>query len=348
MFQKELIVNRKTCIWIVVATLIIAGVRFSDGNMLLAVASNDGLGGQALLNPSYQYIWDSPLKILLLEAMPPSLYWIAFVFACLTMLPILGLLTKEKSLLFCLFGVLVCVTPAIKTVFQNVGVGDGFLYLLVVVAVAANSKYVIFAAFVLLGLWHPQQAFFIGGSFFIYSAIYETDNVKERLLWCMFGLIVAALAFLAFKRVLGFEYHDRLDFVLERAADLLFNNVFVLPVSAFYLGFWVYITRRILPDVHVPMYATAWLFVLIGVSMLTLDVTRVLSIIALPTLLIPVKQHYLALKPKDAPQFLKIPLLWVVVSVLMPAYSWAGFDIFEWSDLMFDLCKYNVVCVGGY
>jgi hypothetical protein len=337
-------IDRRTCIWLVVLSVIIGGLRFSDGSFLLAIAS-----GKTPLDPPFgrwsQYIWDSPLKVFILRLLPANIISIAVAFAGLAALPLTGLAATENSLLFYLTGVLIFVTPAIRVSFQNIGLGDGLLYILVLLSVVSESALATFVSFLLIGLWHPQQAFFVGLSALIYGYVYDPKGFRRYLKWGVSGLVIAAISFYLYRQGLSFTYYDRFDYTASRLHEVAGKNLVALPVAAIYLVFWVYLVKRRLPDVKLPLYAKCWLLALVGVSVLTADVTRVLSIIALPILLIPMKRLYLASSYPDRDPNLRFPLTWMVASLLVPVYSWSGFDIFVWPYLLRALCKYKVVCL---
>jgi len=252
----------------------------------------------------------------------------------------------ERGLFFYLTVVAIGLTPALKISFQNVGVGDGLMYLLIVAAVAADSKAIIFIAFVLLGTWHPQQAFFIGGSYVICSAAYRDENFLARAGAAIAGLAVACAIFVAYKFMLGFEYQGRLGYMTSHMREFLVKNFSIaLPVSISYFFLWWLAVRKKLHAAFFKPYVAAWFLILAVVAGLTTDVTRVLIAISMPMLLIPMRQVYLDAKAANAQELPRFSAWVIAAIVLMPIYSWSGFDIFLWPDLVKDLCKYKVFCI---
>lgn len=339
-FGKTILLSRKTFGLIVLLTIIVSGIRFSDGTMLLAIASGSGLESPVFSNPSTQYVWDSPLKIFMLKLLPPSILWIAFIFLALSFLPLIGFFTRVQSKWYYLTATLVALTPSFKISLQNIGVGDGLVYILILTAVASLSGPVILVSILLIALWHPQQAFFIVGTYCLFSHYYESQFIfRKRLLWSLVGLFIGGFIFFAYKASLDFNYYDRTNYLLDRLQDLPKRNLLYLPISLFYTGFWLYIVKLMVPNKSLSVYIYLWIFVLIAVSNLTTDVTRVLSIIALPALLIPLKMVH---NEEKIPNF---PMLWVVINIVFPIYSWSGIDLFIWADIFRDLCKYGLLCL---
>jgi hypothetical protein len=98
-------------------------VRFSDGSVLLAISSAARLDSP-LVPEAGQYLWDSPLKVLLSRSLPPRILLIGSVFLLISCLSVLGLLARTGSPWFGTTAALITLTPAVRVCFQNVGVGD--------------------------------------------------------------------------------------------------------------------------------------------------------------------------------------------------------------------------------
>lgn len=338
--RKAIYLDRKILGGLLFLTLIVSGIRFSDGSLLLSIASGSGLENPLFNNQLTQYIWDSPLKIFLLKLLPKNILWIAFAFLIISMLPLIGIFARTQSTWYYLTASLIALTPSIKVSLQNIGVGDGLVYLLILVAVCSSTGPIILLTILLIALWHPQQAFFITGTYLLFSLNYESKILfKKRLLWGASGLLVGGIIFFVYKASLHFTYYDRTAYLLYRLQDLPMKNLMYFPISLFYTGFWLYIIRRIVPSKPITIYLYVWVFILISVSVLTTDVTRVLSIVALPAFLIPL---LIAHNGEKSPNF---PIAWILISIAFPVYSWSGIDIFLWSDIFRDLCKYSVFCL---
>ncbi len=328
-WRRNLAVDRRVAGWLVVLTVAVAGVRFSDGRMLLAIASGLGPDSPAFGFAPTQYVWDSPLKVFVLGLLPAHIVWIAVAFAALGMLPLLGLLARDRSPVLYLTLVLVALTPALKVSAQNLGVGDGLVYLLAVLAVASTDRRAVAGCLLALALWHPQQAFFLFGTYSLFSLNYEPRALFERrTLWGAAGLAIGGVAFLLHRLLVRVDYYDRADYLLDNAHRLPLENLAVLPVSAFCVVFWLCLVRRAVPETRLAAYAVVWMGVLVAA--------------ALPALLIPFRQRW---RSAEAEPVLRVPLLWVALSLLLPVHSWSGFDLFLWGDVLRDLCTYGLACL---
>lgn len=324
-------------------SILVGGVRFSDGGALLAVASGSGPGSEFFRDSVVQYVWDSPLRVAFLRILPPTAIAISVAFLAVAALPLVGLLFRHSRLFF-LTGILLMATPAIKISFQNVGVGDGLTYLLTVLAVATKSHRSLFVLFLLMGAWHPQHAFFIYGSYAVFGLAFKEPDYKKRLLGAGTGSLLAFLLFLAHRASLGATYFSRIDYLARNGLDLLVEHLPMLPIILFWPVLWVVLILRCCPKTRVPAYGYLWLAALALLALATADVTRVLSVIALPMILIPMKQAYSRHTEARSREPVRLPLLLVGLAICMPVVSWSGIEIFLWPDLLHDLCKYGVFC----
>ena len=186
----------------------IAGIRFSDGGMLLAIARGQDVGAPIFSNIATQYIWDSPLKIFILKILPGRVDFIALVFLFFAFLPLIYLFSKNKVLFFLGF-ILVFLTPAFKICIQNIGVGDGLVFTLIVFLCFSQSYMWGGIIFLLIALWHPQQSFFILVSYILAKYCY-VKKMEWRQIWVMvISLGLAALVFIIYKHSLDFKYSGR-------------------------------------------------------------------------------------------------------------------------------------------
>ena len=195
LLKSTLSVDLKTCIWVAFLSVLIAGIRGSDGRALLAIASRNDMNDLAMSYPLNQYIWDSPLKVALLRLLPSNMLWISLAFMVIAALPLTGLFVRRNKLFSYLTGILILITPAITISFQSVGVGDGLISLLTLLAVINNSNIGIAVPFFLIGLWHPHQAFFIGCTYIIFKAVFKKDDFKKCLISTILGLFAASIVF---------------------------------------------------------------------------------------------------------------------------------------------------------
>src|SRR5262245_34146615 len=121
----------------VVLQIVCGGIRFVDGSMLLQFSQT---GFQAKLQDFSQYLFDSPLKILLLRGMHlNNALAIGFLFLVFNLLPLLAILlvagdAKERLELLAV----VSIMPIFKLMFQNIGAGDSVIIAGTIVLVAAR------------------------------------------------------------------------------------------------------------------------------------------------------------------------------------------------------------------
>jgi len=339
------VLDKRNVIILMLASLLISGMRFSDGSILLAISQGKGIEDPVFSNPLTQYIWDSPLKVLLLKLVSPDIIGIALIFSAIACLPVLGVFTRQKSLPFILAALVVALTPTLKVSAQNIGVGDGLIYALIISAVYTRSNLVVFISLFLTGLWHPQQSFFIGVTYILFGVTFERNNFRGKAVSAISALVIAFITYLAYRYSMGYEYHGRFSYMTSRMDELLSANIRTIPVSFLYLILWAYVAKILRPNVKLPVYIVLWALILAIVSLFTTDVTRVLSIVLLPGLLILLKENY---KNDDSSQnsnLVELPLVLVLVNLFIPIVSWSGIDIFLWHDLFTDLCKYNLLCV---
>jgi hypothetical protein len=326
----------------IVAIILIGGLRFSDGSMLLAISRGASITDPVFENPLTHYVWDSPLKVYLLWALPASIVFIGIFFALLGSIPALGLFLSDRKIFFAIASGLL-LTPAFKVSIQNLGVGDGLQIALVFMACLSSANSLVFLSFLLIGLWHPQQAFFIGFSWALGNFFYKDLVDKRRLVSGLGGLAIAAVWFLYFKYSLGFDFAGRGDYLLARLPEILLPNLLWAPV-AFLPGLLWFIFMA--PRVKGERNLLVWLVLLASVSILTTDVTRVFTLISLPLVVLGAYRSYELKKQALNSSLLssnRFIALYLAVLVI-PPYSWSGLDFFLWGDLLSDLCKWKVSC----
>jgi len=321
--------------------VLVGGLRFSDGSMLLAISRGATIADEVFLNPLAQYVWDSPLKVYLLWALPSSILFIAAVFAFIGVLPSLMFFAKQEKVFFA-SAICLLLTPAFKVSMQNLGVGDGILITLVIAACLATSHFIVLICFLLIGLWHPQQAFFIGVSWLIANYLYKDELYKDRLIAGLGGLILAAAWFFYFKAQLGSGYAGRAYYMTARFDELLIPNLKWAALAFLPTVCWFVF---IAPKSKQQWVLMLWLLLLSFVSLLTTDVTRVMTLISLPLVLMGALTIY-----EREPRFLsfrkankKTIFLVCAFVIVIPPYSWSGLDYFLWGDLISDLCKWDVM-----
>jgi len=333
--------ENKIYVWMfLVVAVIVGGIRFSDGSALLAIAQ-----GATAESPAFgesgalQYIWDSPLKVLSLRSLPPNIYGVALFFGFLSVLPVTLLLTRDK-LLFWLSSLTLVLTPCLKISLQNIGVGDGLTMFLVIFLCYFNNVFLLSLTSFILGLWHPQQAFFIGISFVISQYVCFEEVKWTRIATVLASLAFAAAVFFLWKASLDFEYSGRGAFMEARMPELLYRNLLYAPVAFLPVALWFWFVPIAPRRGH--WLLSGWMLVLVVVSLLTTDVTRVISLTALPLLLTESKK--LMNEGGDSISAKRL-LVFASSIALIPPVSWSGLDYFVWTDLFSDLCEWGVYCL---
>lgn len=315
--------------------LLISGIRFSDGHLLLAIAHGGTVADPAFSNPASQYVWDSPLKVWLLWLLPPRVLVIAVTFTILAFLPCVGLLSRSL-MMFRLTVVALCLTPAFKISIQNIGLGDG-LEILAIIAMAATRRLpVLVAGVAIIALWHPQQSFFIGLSYLIASFSYGRSDRRETA--AVLGTLAAAgVVFLVWKVSLGFSYVGRGDYMISMAGEFVPRNLTFAPIWMAPLAAWFAFLRPTLK--HGVALISSWIAVLVVVSLLTADVTRVLTIVTLPIVLVSVLSEA---EEGSALPASRVAMLALFILAIPPC-SWSGLDWSVWGDFLSDLHKWGIV-----
>lgn len=314
------------------------GVRFSDGGVLLAVSEGADVTAPAFQSASAQYVWDSPLKVALLRALPPDLVVIAAIFLLLALAPVLFIFSKRDDLHW-LGLVIIFFVPVYKLSIQNVGVGDGLMAALVCLAAVSVRPIVLFLAFIVMGLWHPQQSFFIGITLILAEYCFRGRFEVDRVFLMLAGLAAAFLGYLVFRLYLGFEYEGRGAYMASRSAGDFLVNLRNAPITLLPLLLFTAITWRAIVAGKRPLLA--WMFLLLIISCLTTDVTRVATLVALPIVTVGALEIYRRSLPLKSSQLCALALL----NLVTPIWSWAGWDIFVWSDLASDVCKWTSYCL---
>lgn len=334
-------IEKRIYVWVLtVLIIVIGGVRFSDGSALLAIAQ--GATAESPLfsgSGALQYIWDSPLKVLSLRYLPPNVFGVGLFFGFLSVLPVTLLLTRD-TLLFWISSSALILTPCLKISIQNIGVGDGFTIFLIILLCYLNNSILLFIFSFVLGLWHPHQSFFIGLSFVISKYIYFEDVGWRQIATVLASLALAAAVFFLWKASLEFEYSGRGAFMQSRMPELLYRNLVYAPVAFLPIALWFWFIP-VAPQ-RGKWLLGGWLFILGIVSLLTTDVTRVISLTSLPLLLAESKK----LINEDGNNIpVRRLLVFASLIVLIPPFSWSGLDYFVWTDLFSDLCEWGVYCL---
>lgn len=325
--------------FLLLLAVLASGIRFSDGSMLLAISGGADITHPIFQeNPSSQYIFDSPLKVLLLRTLPQSYVVISFAFLLISFAP-LALLAlplnnaQRKSILLVFL-----LAPILKVSIQNVGVGDGVIITCILILVAYQNLYASFLLMLMIGLWHPQQAFFIFSSLLLVDLIFSeriTSSTKSAFL----GAMSAGCIFLIYRNSLGFEYLDRQDYMQDNLITIFSNNgaslpAFLVPlITTAYIS-WPAISRL----AHFKlMFLACYVILLVLLSSLTTDFSRVFFIISLPLVY--------ALFSRSEIEILSRKFFFAsLIIIASPIVSWSGLDIFLYKDVLDDACEWGGVC----
>lgn len=331
--------DSRLLLWMWLSVVVVmAGVRFSDGGALLAIARGAKIDDPAFADIGTQYVWDSPLKVALLQLLPAKIIVIAIVFGVLGLLPLAGLFARGPHL-FWIAVVALVLTPSFKVSIQNLGVGDGLIILLIMLVSVSRSYLFIASSFLIIALWHPQQSFFIGLSSLLARYCYR-GNVERRYLVAVLGsLAFAAAVFLTYKSSLGFTYGGREVYMTERIGSYLRKNLIYAPIAFAPVVAWFLLSgakvekggKRLL----------VWLLGLGAVSILTADVTRVMTIISLP--IVVEGANRILSDAADVPH--RKVIIGAILIARLPPYSWSGLDYFLWAKLASDACKWGIHCM---
>ncbi len=305
--------------------------------MLLAIARGATVDEPTFTNSATQYVWDSPLKIIILQLLPAKIIIIALTFGFLGILPLIGLISKDYYKFWITF-VVIFLTPAVKVSIQNLGVGDGLIFLFIIMIFVNRNQFLVAVSLFLIALWHPQQSFFIGISYLLARYCYLGEINKKQLVTVFGSLGIAALIFFFYKSTLGFSYSGREVYMASRINELLHHNLIYAPIAFAPIIFWF-----LLSGVRVKKgtgLLSLWLCGLAFVSLLTTDVTRVMTIISLPIVIMGANNILIDKVVVPPWKF----VFGVTLIALLPPFSWSGFDYFLWNDLIRDFCKWGVYC----
>ncbi len=337
-FPADVGAYRKSLWGFLLLVILWSGIRFRDGTVLLAISRGLPPSDPALENFG-QWLWDAPLKIGLLRLLPGNAVAIGLAFAALGILPGIGLLSRGHRFLW-LTVVTVFLTPAFKVSLQNLGVGDGVLMFLALSICASTDIYLLVVAAFTMALWHPQQSFFVGVSFFVGRFCYY-GKIERRQAFAVGGaLALGALAYITYKALLPFHFVGRAEFMTQHGQDTLVRNLYLAPVAFAPTFLWMCLLSP--RPTRLPWLVIGWLCLLGVVATFTSDVTRVMTITSLPIILTG------ASKIIDDCSFISTSRIMIVgvLVLLVPPLNWSGLDYFLWPDLIGDLCKWHVYCHG--
>jgi hypothetical protein len=204
--------------------VVCGGIRFVDGSMLVQFSQ---AGFDARLQDFSQYLFDSPLKIMFLQALGlDSALTIGIIFLVLNFLPVAAvfLVSKNRQERTDLL-LIVSVLPIWKLMFQNVGVGDAVMFAgAICLVVARQWMAVTLAAFVIV-LWHFQQGAMIVLILCALGVVGQRPEDWGRLKAQIAGGMAGILVFVALTIFLIPPHTGRLGFIVAYMAPFLTKNI---------------------------------------------------------------------------------------------------------------------------
>lgn len=326
-------------VWAILAIALMvafAGVRFSDGSMLLAISRGASVSDPVFAKASTQYVWDSPLKVWLLQALPAKIAIIAVAFAILAVLPLGGLFAKNEAMIWA-FLVAIFLTPAFRISIQNIGLGDGLPIACLCLIAATKLPWLVGVLFFVIALWHPQQSFFMGGSYLLTLYCFYRNIDYAKAFAASAGLGLGAIVFFAYKISLGFSYSGRGQYMTDHAQRFIAENIAYAPLALLPAAIWFLLLAP--RPVRAGGLLMVWLAVLAVVSLLTTDVTRNITLTSLPIVLV---SSNLLFDNRETLAWKNYAIAALAIA-LIPAYSWSGVDYFLWTDLLSDLQKWGFI-----
>jgi hypothetical protein len=313
----------------------VAGIRFVNGGVLLAISSGATTNTNKFDTYS-QFVWDSPLNILFLHILPAKILVIAIVYSVLAVIPAVVLFSRDNRLIWLGFATLF-LTPAFKVLLGYIGSGDGVIVLMIILLVYVRSHYAVYFAMLIIGLWHPQQSFFIGISYLLARYSYYGRVHPVEVFGVFSGLLSAFFVFVCYRYALGFQYAGRETYMQLRMVSEFQKNIGLSPVAFVSIFLWFLLISPKIERGKVLLIV--WFFMLAAISVVTTDVTRVFTIISLPFVLVGSDK---IMEESYARSFKRIAFFAVMIA-LIPTLSWSRLDIFVWDNIAYEINKW----VGG-
>ena len=350
---------------------IVGGLRFSDGRLLRTISSGDDIYAPIFQdNPLSQYIWESPLKILILKTLSTnSLLIIGLVFLIISLFPILGIFFNKRTKIYKLTALLILATPAFKISIHNIGLGDGLTLLFSIFLILFDENLIfVFISISTIGIWHPGQAPFIFVSSLFSKFLNNKSNSKDKsffksldnktttfIISSILGLFFSRLILIIYNMNLNFEYINRLDYLLNEAPKFVINNIIYSPISlVFPFCFFLIVIYKIKNlNLQIKLGILLWILICSITSILTTDVSRVVNIILFPLYISILDQlnflknfSKIKLFAFERKNFLLMSIIFFIA--LFPSFGWDGINISLWSDFFEDSCKYGFYCINTF
>ena len=326
--------------------IICGGIRFVDGSILLQFSQ---FGFRAELKEFSQYLFDSPLKVLLLKLLDfQSVIGISILFIIANILPLItaAAVARDKTDFFSIM-LVCCAMPLWKIMFQNIGIGDSFIISCAIVVVASRSSLLLTTISCIMLLWHFQQGILI--AFYVCALLVTTKEIeyRERFKAIAMGAAVGAAIFVLLKIFLIPSSSSRFQFIFSQMGSFFLRNILYIPIALCAAIPGLLLISQSLARMGGPsrsiVVATIWaaiaLSVLIGI--ITTDVSRVIVILTFPLALFLTRSSAFSQEVRTylTNSSMLVPLL--AIGIVTPIYSWSGVDIFLWNTLFSTLQKYG-------
>ena len=322
------------------------GIRFSDINNLYQISLKDNFQNfisqdiWIAYGVSAEYLYDSPMKIILVKIIPSNKLFISFLFLIINFLPFIFLFIKknlDRVLLISIF----IFSPILKILFLNIGSGDGVLVFLILLAFFLDKKFHIALCFFVMGLWHPQQSFFIFFSYFIGSYCMRNEMDGKKFLLCAISMFLSFLVYIYYKQYFFPDIIGRSTTLIENFNLVLLRNINYLFFILLPLVLWFYIFFPKIFRYNFLLYS--WILLLIILSLLVLDSTRVLIITLLPIMCFAIR-NTLSFSKRSVNNYLLFII--VAINIISPTISWSGKDWMLYYDIVNDICNHFQICLA--
>ena len=325
--------------------VVLGGMRFVDGSMLLQFSQ---VGFQAQLQDSSQYLFDSPLKIVLLRLLHlDSATAIGLLFIALNFLPLaaIWLVARQQQERLALLAI-VTIMPIWKVMFQNIGVGDSVVIACTIVLVMARCWPCVGITTFAMVLWHFQQGMLICLILSVLCIAAQEPERRPRIMSILLGAAAATIVFSILKVYFMPSYTDRLGVNLAHMGPSLRQNLLFFPIGicAIVPGTLLIIEamqrggRRARPALGWMTLGAIGLAICVGA--IIIDFSRVTLLLTFPIVL------FLA-NPRAMPSgfFEKlltpravVPVL--AVAVMTPMLAWSGIEVYLWPTVLVTFQKY--------
>lgn len=337
---REPLESWRSVLWLagiaIAVQIVFGGMRPVDGSVL-AVLARDGF--RAELPAFAQYLFDSPLKIVLLKAIglqSPTL--LAGLFLALSFLPFAASFLAEDDERRKSAFLLAAALPLTRISFGSLGVGDAVMFAGAIAVVASRSRPVLLvASFILVG-WHVQQGILLLGLVVVLGWLTGERRDRASLAMIVAGVVLGIAFFLLSRTWLAFPYQSRLGFLLAHLDRFLLRIVFYWPaaIAVALPGFLLLWLVRGFRSVSWWLFAaTAASFVAASV---TSDVSRVFFVLHWPMLLMVLMSKPDTIRSVRSPTVI-VPVM--LLSAVVPLLTWSGVEVFDWKALAQTLQKYG-------